>query len=176
MIDVIGRAQSGRYAGFEPRFAILQQPNGTIFASSDPRRFPAQSAIPDELREQFAADDDIVAIDFDNGRAWLAKTLRTKGFSAVRLFAEVDIAASLRGHREILPTATFVILGLELAIMLGGYFTFRAVMPHPPTDEEADFITELVEEQRAELKAMTSRELLDFIDNKFEERFGRRLR
>jgi hypothetical protein len=57
VFDALDRARGGRYAGFEPRFAILELPNGTILASSDPRRFPVQSFVPDELRRRFAAGD-----------------------------------------------------------------------------------------------------------------------
>src|ERR1700738_1633620 len=107
VFDALDRAQGDRYAAVEPRFAIVELPNGTILASSDPRRFPVQSVVPDELRSRFAAGDGL-GLDPDTGRAWLARTLRTEGFSAGRLFAEVDIADSLRVRREILLTLVLV--------------------------------------------------------------------
>jgi signal transduction histidine kinase len=127
VFDALDRAQADRYAGFEPRFAILELPNGTIFASSDPRWFPVQSAVPNELRERFVADDGL-AIDADNGRVWLARTLRTEGLSAGRLFAEVDIAHSLRVRREILLTLVLVNGCLTLAFALGGYFVLKRML------------------------------------------------
>src|SRR5215468_2171703 len=78
LFDALDRAQGDRYAGVEPRFAILELPNGTIFASSDPRRFPVQSVVPDELRRRFAAGDGL-EIDPNTDRAWLASPLRAAG-------------------------------------------------------------------------------------------------
>jgi len=109
LFDALDHAQSDRYAGVEPRYAILESPNGLIIASSNPRRFPVQSAVPDELRGRFAAGRDGLATDPDTDRAWLARTLRTEeGLKVGRLFAEVDIAASLRVRREILFTLVLV--------------------------------------------------------------------
>jgi hypothetical protein len=119
VFDALDRAQDDRYAGFKPRFAIVELPNGTILASSDPRRFPVQSSVPGELRDRFATGDGLV-LDPDTGRAWLARTLRTEGFAAGRLFAEVDIADSLRVRREILLTLVLVNGCLTLAFALGG--------------------------------------------------------
>jgi signal transduction histidine kinase len=127
VFDALDRAQGDRYAGIEPRFAILELPNGTILASSDPRRFPVQSAVPDELRGRFAAADGL-EIDADADRAWLARTLRIEGFPAGRLFAEVDIAASLRVRREILLTLVLVNGCLTLAFALGGYFVLKRML------------------------------------------------
>jgi signal transduction histidine kinase len=127
LFDALDRAQGDRYAGVEPRFAILELPNGTIFASSDPRRFPVQSVVPDELRRRFAAGDGL-EIDPNTDRAWLARTLRTEGFPAGRLFAEVDIAASLRVRREILLTLVLVNGCLTLAFALGGYFVLKRML------------------------------------------------
>jgi signal transduction histidine kinase len=125
VFDALDRAQSDRYAGIEPRFAILELPNGTILASSDPRRFPVQSVVPDELRRRFAAGD---GLEIDADRAWLARTLRIEGFQAGRLFAEVDIAASLRVRREILLTLVLVNGCLTLAFALGGYFVLKRML------------------------------------------------
>jgi len=75
--EALDRAQDNRYAGFEPRFAILALPNGTILASSDPRRFPVESAMPDELRGRFPAGREGLEIDPDTDRAafsWLSST------------------------------------------------------------------------------------------------------
>jgi hypothetical protein len=122
VFDALDRAQGNRYADdFEPRFAILELPKGTIVASSDPRRFPVQSVVPEELRGRFAAGDGL-EIDPNTDSAWLARTLRSEGLPVGRLFAEVDIAASLRVRREILVTLVLVNGCLTLAFALGGYF------------------------------------------------------
>src|SRR6202048_3981825 len=87
VFDALDRAQGDRYAAVEPRFAIVELPNGTILASSDPRRFPVQSAVPDELRSRFAAGDGL-GLDPKSDSAWLARTLRSgMGPRAARLLA-----------------------------------------------------------------------------------------
>ena len=127
VFDALDRAQGNRYSGFEPRFAILELPNGTILASSDPRRFPVQGVVPDELRRRFAAGDGL-EIDPDADRAWLARTLRAEGFLVGRLFAEMDVAASLRVRREILLTLVLVNGCLTLGFALGGYFVLKRML------------------------------------------------
>jgi hypothetical protein len=128
LFDILDRAQGDRYAGVEPRLAILTLPNGLIIASSDPRRFPVHSAVPDALRQRFPASRDGLEIDPNTDRAWLARTLRTEGVEAGRLFAEVDIAASSRVRREILLTLVLVNGCLTLAFALGGYFVLKRML------------------------------------------------
>src|SRR5215469_10601345 len=69
LFEALDHAQRDRYAGVEPRYAILELPNGLIIASSDPHRFPVQSAVPDELRRRFAAGHDGLHTDPDTDRA-----------------------------------------------------------------------------------------------------------
>ena len=127
VFDALDRARDGQYAGFKPHFAILALPNGTILASSDPRRFPLQSVVPDELRMRLAGGDSFV-IDSNTGRAWLARTLRIEGFPVGRLFTEVDIADSLRVRQGILITLVLVNGCLTLAFALGGYFVLKRML------------------------------------------------
>jgi signal transduction histidine kinase len=127
VFDALDRARAGRYAGFEPRFAIVELPNGTIFASSDPRQFPVGSTVPDELHRRFAEADGL-AMDPDSGRAWLARTMRTEHFAAGRLFAEVDIADSVRVRRQILLWLVLANGCLTLAFALGGYFVLKRML------------------------------------------------
>jgi two-component system OmpR family sensor kinase len=114
VFDALDRARRTPYAGVQSRFAVVELPSGTVLAASDPVRFSVESAVPDELRSRFAADDDFL-IDAAAGRAWLARTLRTEGFSIGRLFAEIDIADSLRDRREILVALILVNVCLTLA-------------------------------------------------------------
>jgi signal transduction histidine kinase len=127
LFDALDRAQGDHYAGVEPRFAIVELPNGAILASSDPRGFPVQSAVPAELRGRFLAGG--LELDQETGRAWLARTLHTeKGRFVGRLLAEVDITASLRVRREILLTLVLVNGCLTLAFALGGYFVLKRML------------------------------------------------
>jgi signal transduction histidine kinase len=143
LFDALDRAQGDRHASVEPRYAILELPNGMIIASSDPRRFPVQSVVPDELRRRFAAGDGL-KIDPNTERAWLARTLHTEGFPAGRLFAEVDIASSLRVRREILLTLVLMNGCLTLAFALGGYFVLKRML------QPLGVLTRYVEQIRAE--------------------------
>src|SRR5207302_7134720 len=127
VFDALDRARQTRYAGIEPHFTILELPNGAILASSDPRRFPVQGAVPSELHSRFAAGDGL-AIDSATGRAWAAQTLRIEGVSAGRLFAELDIGDSLRVRREVLLTLMLVNGCLTLAFALGGYLAVKRML------------------------------------------------
>jgi signal transduction histidine kinase len=128
LFDALDHARRDRYAGVEPRFTIVVLPNGAIAASSDPRRFPVQSVLPDDLRNRFTNGDGL-NIDPATDSAWLARTLSTEwGTSAGRLLAEVDVAASLRVRREILITLVLVNGCLTLAFALGGYFVLKRML------------------------------------------------
>ena len=50
--DALDRARS-HYTGVNVRFAILERPNGTVLAASDPLTFPVQSAVPVGSRQAF---------------------------------------------------------------------------------------------------------------------------
>jgi signal transduction histidine kinase len=127
LFDALDRAQSGRYAGFTPRFAILELQDGKVFAASDPRRFPVASLLPEELLKRFPAGDGL-AIDANDARAWLTRTLRIEGLPVGRLHAEVDIADSLQARREILVILVLVNGCLTLAFALGGYFVLKRML------------------------------------------------
>src|SRR5437763_12627189 len=78
VFDALDRGRR-RYAGIEPRFVIVELPNGRVLAASDPLRFPVQSAVPEKLRRQFPADGGLL-IDAAAGRAWLARSLYSEEF------------------------------------------------------------------------------------------------
>jgi hypothetical protein len=128
LADALDRAQGGRYAGVEPRFVILALPDGTILASSDARRFPAQSVVPDDLRRRFTPYDNGLKTEPGTDHAWLVRTLRTNGFRVGRLFAEVDIPGLERG-RSLLrwsPVIGWVIGSLMTPlVLLGAYFVLK---------------------------------------------------
>jgi signal transduction histidine kinase len=139
--DALDRARRTPYAGVQSRFAIVELPSGTVLAASDPLRFPVQSAVPDELRSRFPANEDFL-IDAAAGRVWLARTLRTEGFSVGRLFAEIDIGDLLRDRREILVTLILLNACLTLAFAFGGYFVLKRML------QPLDVLTRYVEQVR----------------------------
>jgi signal transduction histidine kinase len=125
--DALDRARRARYAGVESLLAVVELPDGTVLAASDPLRFPAQSPVSDEVRSRVAAEDDLL-IDAAAGHAWLATTLRIEGSSVGRLFAEIDIADLLRERREILLALVLVNGCLTLAFVLGGYLVLKRML------------------------------------------------
>jgi signal transduction histidine kinase len=124
--DALDRARS-QYTGFEPRFAIVALPNDRVLAASDPRRFPSQSTVPDELRRRFATGDGFV-IETAAGHAWLARTVQAEGLPVGRLFAGLNIAHLLHLRREILLTLILVNGCLTLAFALGAYFVLNRML------------------------------------------------
>jgi signal transduction histidine kinase len=124
--DALDRAR-GQYAGVEARYAMVELPNGSVLAASDPIRFRVRSAVPDELRKRFTTEDGLV-IDAATGHAWLARTLRAEGFSVGRILAEIDVANLLRVRHAVLLTLILVNGGLTLAFSLIGYFVVKHML------------------------------------------------
>ena len=127
LFDAFDRARQNQYAGVEPRFAILELPNGVILASSDPRQYPVEGAVPRELHNRFNGKDGLV-LDLAARRAWAARTLRIERASVGRLFTELDITNSLRVRREVLLSLVLVNGCLTIAFALGGYFALRRML------------------------------------------------
>ncbi len=124
--DALDRAR-GRYSGIKVRYAIVELPDDTVLAASDPARFPVMKLVPETLRREFPKNEGL-AIDEATGRAWLARSLRTEGFSVGRILAEIDIADLLRVRRQVLLTLLLVNGGLALAFALTGYFVVKHML------------------------------------------------
>jgi signal transduction histidine kinase len=124
--DALDRAR-GRYSGVKVRYALVELPDDTILAASDPLRFPVKTAAPEELRRKFANGDGLIADD-TTGQAWLTRTLRTEGFSVGRILAEIDIADLLRVRRQVLLTLLLVNGGLALGFALIGYLAVKRML------------------------------------------------
>ena len=126
--DVLDRARR-QYAGVEARYAIVELPNGTVLAASDPIRFPVQTPVPQELQQRFASGDELV-LDERTGRAWLARTLKEGAFSVGRIIAEIDIADLLRVRHRVSLTLILVNSALTLAFAAIGYLALKRML-HP---------------------------------------------
>jgi signal transduction histidine kinase len=124
--DALDRARS-HYAGVNVRFAILERPNGTVLAASDPLTFPVQSAVPVDVDSRFAAHDGLV-IDNKSGRAWLSRTLSQEGFSIGRILAEIDISELLRVRRQVLLTLVAVNTALALGFAAVGSLALKRML------------------------------------------------
>jgi signal transduction histidine kinase len=124
--DALDRARN-HYSGVDARFVVVEMPDNKILAASDPKRFPVRSAVPEDIAQHFAVTDGLV-IDNNIGRAWLARTLRTEGYSVGRILAEIDIAELLRVRREVLLTLFLVNGALTVAFAAIGYFALKRML------------------------------------------------
>ena len=124
--DALDRAR-GQYSGVQARYAIVELPNGSVLAASDPASFPIHSPVPPELRGKFLQQDGLVIND-GAGRAWLTRGLRAEGFSVGRILAEIDIASLLRVRSQVVLTLILVNGALALALSLIGYFAVKHML------------------------------------------------
>jgi signal transduction histidine kinase len=124
--DALDRARN-HYSGIDARYVVVEMPDGKVLAASDPVRFPVRSTVPAELTQHFPAAGGLV-IDDSAGRAWLARTLRTEGFSVGRILAEIDIAELLRVRREVLLTLVLVNGALTAAFAAIGYVALKRML------------------------------------------------
>lgn len=124
--DALDRAR-GQYSGVEARYTIVELPNGSVLAASDPTRFPIHSDVPNELSSRFVKDDGLI-IDDEAGRAWLTRELRAEGFSVGRILAEIDIATLLRVRSQVVLTLVLVNGALALVFSLIGYFAVKHML------------------------------------------------
>jgi signal transduction histidine kinase len=124
--DALDRAR-GKYAGLAVRHAIVELPNGTILASSDPLLFPVQGTVPAQERRQYASDNDL-AIDESMGQAWLSRTLSEGGVPVGRLLAEIDIKPLLKVRREVMTTLILVNGALTFVFAMIGYFVVKRMV------------------------------------------------
>lgn len=124
--DALDRAR-GQYSGVEARYAIVELPDGSVLAASDPASFPIHSPVSAELGSKFSKEDGLVINDAA-GRAWLTRGLRTEGFSVGRILAEIDIANLLRVRSHVVLTLIFVNGALALALSLIGYFAVKHML------------------------------------------------
>ncbi len=143
--DALDRARN-HYSGVDARFVVVELPDGTILAASDPDRFPVRSAFPSEFAQRFPTKDGL-AIDNEAGRAWLSRTLLVEGISVGRILAEIDIAELLRVRRDVLRTLVLVNGALTLAFAAIGYLALKRMLK--PLSVMTSYV-ERVREGRAE--------------------------
>jgi signal transduction histidine kinase len=124
--DALDRAR-GKYAGLAVKHAIVEQPNGSIIASSDPIRFPADTRVPEAERSHYPVETDL-AIDESTGEAWLTRSLTEGGIGVGRILSEVDIKPLLKIRREVLTTLILVNGALTLGLALIGYFVVKRMV------------------------------------------------
>lgn len=139
--DALERARN-QYAGISALYTVVEMPDGTVLAASDPIRFPTQSGVPPELREHFPNQDGLT-IDETSGRAWMSRTLQEEGIIIGRILAEIDISRLLGVRRQVLLTLIGVNGALTLGFAALGYWlTKRMVQPLGVLSQYVDRVRE----------------------------------
>ena len=124
--DALDRAR-GKYAGLAVKHTIVELPNGSILASSDPRRFPVDTKVPGDERRRYPSAADLT-IDEPAGQAWLMRPLTEGGVVVGRILSEIDIEPLLTIRREVLRTLILVNGALTLGFALLGYFVVKRMV------------------------------------------------
>jgi signal transduction histidine kinase len=124
--DALDRART-HYAGVAARYVIVETPDGRVLAASEPLLFPVRSSVPNSASRHFPGGNGM-ALDPDNGRAWLARTLKIEGHSVGRILAEIDIATLLDVRRRVFWTLVLVNGGMTLAFAAIAYVVLQRML------------------------------------------------
>jgi signal transduction histidine kinase len=124
--DALDRAR-GKYAGLAVKHTIVELPNGSILASSDPPRFPVDTRVPESERRLYPINTEL-AIDESAGQAWLTRPLTEGGIAVGQILSEIDIEPLLKIRREVLTTLVLVNGALTFAFAGIGYFVVKRMV------------------------------------------------
>jgi signal transduction histidine kinase len=124
--DALDRSR-GKYAGLAVQHAIVELPNGNILASSDPKRFPVDTRIPEDERRRYPADSEL-RLDDSSNEAWLARALTEGGLPVGRILAATNIEPLRKIRRDVLTTLILVNSALTLGFALIGYFVVKRMV------------------------------------------------
>lgn len=125
IFDNLDRAKH-RYAGLDVLYSIVAKPDGTILASSDPRSFPTQAQVPDDLADGLR--DRQLDLDLDANRAFVRRTLVYQGLEIGAIYAGIDVSGLLAERREVLWTLIATNGGLALVFAAIGYVAVRRMV------------------------------------------------
>jgi len=101
IFDSLDRAKH-RYAGLDVLYSIVAKPDGTILAASDPRSFPTQAKVPDDL--VIRLHDRGLDLDLDANRAFVRRILVYQNLEIGAIYAGIDVRGLLAERREVLWT------------------------------------------------------------------------
>lgn len=127
--EALDRAR-GRYAALQPGHASLVLPDGTVLASSEPRRFPVGTALPEGLaaRAALAASRNAPVLDESRARAALGRDLAEGGIALGRIVAEVNIAPLLAERAEVRNTLLLANAALTVLFAVLGFWLVRRLL------------------------------------------------
>lgn len=127
--DALDRA-SGRYSALRPEHAVVILADGSVLASSDPRRFPVGTPLPAALAERGteAATGGVPIMEQARGRATLGRNLIEGGTNVGRIVAEVDIGPLLAERTIVLRTLLLANGALTVLLAALGFVLVRRLL------------------------------------------------
>lgn len=126
VFDVLDQAQK-RYETVKAVYTVVALPDGTVLASSDPKRFAPKSLVPLSLTEPFH-DDHYLHIDEQRGVAWGWRKLAEAGQPIGALYTEINIAHLLAERRQVLSALIWGAVLLTLLFASTGFFAVRLMV------------------------------------------------
>jgi two-component system OmpR family sensor kinase len=127
--EALDRAR-GRYAALQPGHAAFVLPDGAVLASSEPRRFPVGTVLPEGLaaRAVQAAARGAPVLDETRARATLGRDLAEGGIPLGRIVAEVNIAPLLAERAEVRNTLLLANAALTVLFAVLGFWLVRRLL------------------------------------------------
>jgi signal transduction histidine kinase len=129
--DALDRARQ-LYHGLDLAWTVVSDSQGRVLASSNPRDFPLQTLLADQMNPPDNADPDNAApalvIKEPSGVARLRRALVHQGRTLGVVHAEVKIEALIRERREVLRTLIVTNAVVTMALAVIGYMAVLRMM------------------------------------------------
>lgn len=136
IFDSLDRAKH-RYAGLNVLYSIVAKADGTILAASNPRTFPTQGTVPEDLVGRLRDRD--LYLDETSKRAFSRRKLVYQNLDIGSIYAGIDISGLMAERREVLLTLIATNGALTLVFALFGYVTVRRmVRPIEVLDDQVE--------------------------------------
>lgn len=124
--DALDRAR-GR--ALRPLYAVVELPDGTVLAATDPRRYRTGSALPPDLARRVAeARGGGPTLDEERARALLVRDLVEGRVGVGRIVAEVDIEPLLAERRCVVAMLWLANGAVALGLAAFGFVAVRRIM------------------------------------------------
>ena len=126
VFDILDRAQE-RYKTVKAVYTVVALPDGSVLASSDPKRFTPKSPVPASLTELFQ-DSRFLHIEERQGVAWGWRKLVEAGQPIGDLYTEIDISYLLAERHQVFTTLIWGAVLLTLSFAGAGFFAVRRMV------------------------------------------------
>jgi signal transduction histidine kinase len=123
--DVLERSRA-RHRGLTVLDAVVTLPNDMVLAATDPHAFPTLQPLPPQFK--VPADDDMLVVDLEPGRASIRRALEAGGGTIGAILARIDIGALLAERREVLLTLILLNGLVTLGLAVAGYLAVRRML------------------------------------------------